>query len=309
VKRKKSSDYDKISHLIPLRVTEDLTVDESKSVDETARYDEQSRSELHAFSRTISVLHEAASAPLPEESDVVRGEGSLWDRIEPRLGPAGKHRSRSMEWLPTRYMVAACLGLFFLTGLSETKRFLPSGFGNWGGDSAISTVGLPGAMTSAPHRQQGHVQGIQVVVLPIPGESLLVTELGMMICRIERLMQHKLGLPDQNGVVVTQVVPNSWADKAGIKPGDCIISVDKKSVYAPRHTVEVLAVEMQDETANFMMIRNHQRVEVTVRWKKPQVDEGKPASKETSVLPTNPFHFSVMEHEVVGHESMDDLTV
>ena len=304
MKRKKSSDYEKISHLIPLRVTEDLTVDESKSVDETARYDEQSRSELQAFSRTISVLHEAASTPLPEESDVVRGEGSLWDRIEPRLGPAGKHRSRGMEWLPTRYMVAACFGLFFLTGLSETKRFLPSGFGNWGGDSGVNTVSLPGPTTSVPH-----AQGLQVVVLPISGESILVTELGMMITRIERLMQHKLGLPDQNGVVVTRVVPNSWADKAGIKPGDCIISVDKKSVYAPRHTVEVLFVEMQDETANFRMIRNHQMIEVTVHWKKPQVEEGKPATNDTSILPMNPFHFSAMEHEWLGEESMDDLTV
>jgi len=294
VKRKKSSDFDKISHLIPLRVTADLTVDEVKAVDETARYDEQSRSELDAFTKSLSILHEAAAAPLPQESPVVRGEGSLWDRIEPQLGPAGKRRPQVSDWMPTRYLAAACVGLFCLTGLSEVRRMAPN-MGNGLGFAPVQTVGMQDAPQFEPNQQAApsRATSIQIqVVLPIPGESIMITELGMIVTRIERLMQHKLGLPDQNGVVVTEIVPHSWADKAGLKPGDVITSIDGKSVYAPKHTVEVLSTEMQDEVANFSLIRHHQRIEVTVHWKKKLNDEGAPVPMESSIVPPSPFHFS-----------------
>lgn len=311
MKRKKSSDFDKISHLIPLRVTEDLTVDEVKAVDETARYDEQSRSELDAFTKSLSILHEAASTPLPEESSVVRGEGSLWDRIEPQLGPAGKRRPQVSDWMPTRYLAAACVGLLCLTGLSEFRRFAPD-MGGGLGQRPVQTVNLPELTTVNGNQQAVAPQGIPIqihVSLPIAGESIIVTELGIVVTRIERLMQHKLGLPDQNGVVITHVVPHSWADKAGLKPGDCITAIDGKSVYAPKHTVEVLNSEMHDEVGNFSLIRNRQKVEVTVHCKKKLNDEGTPVPMESSLVPQLPFQFSGSQENWVEDVSFDSIRV
>lgn len=253
--KRKSSDYDKVAHLIPLRVTGDLSVDEAKTVDETARYDDKSRDELESFSHALSVLQEAASAPLPGESAVVRGESSLWDRLEPRLGPAGRRSARGLDWFSTRSLAAACLALVALTLATEGGRLVRV-------EQAVNPVAIP---------PSGAVQGISnnLIGAAVPphhiGESVLIPQLGVVVTRIERLMQKSLRLPDLNGVVVTVVVPNSIADHAGLKPGDCVVGIDGKAVYAPRHTVEVLRETLADREAHFDLIRGGQQSSATIR--------------------------------------------
>jgi hypothetical protein len=260
VKRKRNSEFDKIAKLIPLRVTGDLTVDEARSVDEAARYDERSRKELESYTRAIAVLHEAASQPAPCESPIARGEGgSLWERIEPQLGPAGRMRPRGIEWIPTRYMAAACLALVVFAAAKETRQAVlpgpiaPNGNVQFAGNSS-------GGAVAAPRRAGQRVQ----LQIPIPaefvralmGEQMAIPEAGVVVVRIDRIIQKQLHLPDLNGVVVVQVQEGSLGHRSGLRIGDCIVAVNGQSVYAPRHLRELLSKPPADGEFRFDLIRH-----------------------------------------------------
>lgn len=232
VKRKRNTDYEKVARLIPLRMTGDLNVDDARRVDETVRYDADSRTELESFNRTLAILQEAAQQPLNHESPVVRGEGSLWDRIEPRLGPVGKMRPRGMEWIPTRYLAAACLLLAVITLATESGRMMVVRPVMPQGGASVEPVGdqLDRRRVTIDPRLYRWLQSTDTLALP---------ETGLVIARINRLLQLQLQLADLNGVVVSQVQPGSLAEMAGLQMGDSIIAINDEPVYAPKHLKEL----------------------------------------------------------------------
>lgn len=250
MKGKRNSDYQKISRLIPLRITADLNVDEAKAVDEAVRYDDTSRSALEAYSRTLAVLQEAAACPVPGESSIVRGTGgSLWDRIEPRLGPAGRMRRGRFDVIPTRYLVAACVALVSFAAVRET-----------------GVVSLPGQTVHprvmVAHHASGGEQGVgvpqgawrgKVHIRWMLNEPTVIPEMGITVGRVDRLMQNQLGLPDMNGVLVGSVSPGTLGDK--LRPFDCITAVNGRPVYAPRHLKEVLSECISQGDLRFDVIR------------------------------------------------------
>lgn len=260
MKGRRNSEFEKISKLIPLRVTGDLTVEEARLVDEAVRYDERSRKELESYSRAVAVLQEAGSQPAPCESPIARGEGgSLWDRIEPQLGPAGRMRPRGLERVPTRYMAAACIALLFVAAANETRRavvpgaILPNANFQFAGNS--------GGASQAPSGRTGQRVQLQI---PIPaefvralmGEQMAIPEAGVVVVRIDRIIQKQLHLPDLNGVVVVQVQEGSLGHRSGLRIGDCIVAVNGQSVYAPRHLRELLSKPPADGDFRFDLIRH-----------------------------------------------------
>ena len=57
-----------------------------------------------------------------------------------------------------------------------------------------------------------------------------VSDLGMRIENITPALRNELGIKDRSGVVVTNVVPGSAADDAGIQPGDVIKEVNHHQI-------------------------------------------------------------------------------
>jgi hypothetical protein len=263
---KKSTDFEKIAHLIPLRITDDLSTEEAKQVDETVRYDEKSRSELHSFQHIMGVLQEAASAPIKNESSVVRGESSLWERLEPRLGPVVRPRPSLYERIPTGYLAIAAGLLMCVTALTEfgapLHRALPVAMTQGWAQGNVQTVGNDPAGGVPVVTNNPNVNLRVNVAVPIAGESIGIPALGLVVTRVERVVQRVTGLQDLNAVLITEVAPNSFADRCGLKKGDCLIRVGQQRIYAPLHAVEVLNAELVDGKASFEVIRGGQKVSV-----------------------------------------------
>jgi serine protease Do len=76
---------------------------------------------------------------------------------------------------------------------------------------------------------------LNVVVGELKDEEVVASapekgELGLTVQRLTPQMAESLGLEKVEGVVVTAVEPGSAADDAGIRRGDLILEVDRKSV-------------------------------------------------------------------------------
>jgi serine protease Do len=76
---------------------------------------------------------------------------------------------------------------------------------------------------------------LTVAVGELKDEEVVATapekgELGLTVQRLTPQMAESLGLEKSEGVVVTAVEPGSAADEAGIRRGDIILEVDRKTV-------------------------------------------------------------------------------
>ena len=85
-------------------------------------------------------------------------------------------------------------------------------------------------------------------------------------------IQFREGLPEainrvygfKNGVLVSQVQPGGPADKAGLKPGDIITSVDGRNVKDGNDLVNEIASRRPGSTARLGFIRNGKPMDTTV---------------------------------------------
>ena len=89
-----------------------------------------------------------------------------------------------------------------------------------------------------------------------------------------------LGINGQDadaGARVTQVVPKSPADKAGLKVGDIILSIDKKAVLAFKQFTELVAARKPGDKLAFQISRNREGKEIVVELgKRPGGDPKRP---------------------------------
>jgi serine protease Do len=86
---------------------------------------------------------------------------------------------------------------------------------------------------------------------------------------ISRDIAQQLGMPEIKGFYITQVYPNSTAEKAGLKPGDFITAVDQERLTAtgPEHEDEFPSLIRQydiGKTVELSVVRNKEKVKVPV---------------------------------------------
>ncbi len=79
--------------------------------------------------------------------------------------------------------------------------------------------------------------------------------LGIVARDITPTLASGLGLAQQSGVILEDVVPNSSADRSGLRPGDILISVDGKSFKDPRALSAVLFQKQIGELTAFKILR------------------------------------------------------
>lgn len=91
------------------------------------------------------------------------------------------------------------------------------------------------------------------------------------------------GLKDQRGAVINEVLPESPADKAGIKAGDIILSIDGKKVKNANDVRNRIGLLPVDEKIEFEVYRNGQRKNITAEITVGKEDIGAPAAQNENL--------------------------
>ena len=77
------------------------------------------------------------------------------------------------------------------------------------------------------------------------------------------------GAPDGEGILVREVNPGSAAEKAGLKAGDVITSVNGERIHSIGQLRERLAAKREDKTAKLGVLRNKSEMSITVELPAP----------------------------------------
>jgi len=168
--------------------------------------------------------------------------------------------------------------------LSATGRTLPVPPSEEGGGFALTdmlqtdTAINPGNSGGPLINLKGEVIGINTAIIPFGqglGFSIPINKakkiadeiiehgkvfhpyIGVQVKAIDDALKQDYGLPDKNGALVQGVTPNSPADKAGIKLGDVIRSLDGKPVKSNKELVDSVAGRKVGSSVKVEILRNN----------------------------------------------------
>ena len=92
--------------------------------------------------------------------------------------------------------------------------------------------------------------------------------LGVYIAKVDKATMQALGLKNEHGALVRQVENGSAADKAGIKPGDVIVSIDGKEIKY-MHNLPILIARLKPgEKVRIGLIRSGKAITIVVKLEK-----------------------------------------
>ncbi len=116
----------------------------------------------------------------------------------------------------------------------------------------------------------------RVVIPPLPRlEGVFWTDgcwLGVELQELNASLAEYFGVKEDEGVLITEVQKKSPAEKAGLLPGDVIVSIDGDSVQDVEDVVEAVADKEEGDSVVVGYVRKGTRAEVTVKLdKRPRV--------------------------------------
>jgi serine protease Do len=128
-----------------------------------------------------------------------------------------------------------------------------------------------------------------------PGREVRKAYLAVGMQVLTHDMAEALGAGERTGVRVTQVYPNSSAQKAGLKVGDLIVSLDGEEISASQpEDTEVLPAMIRQykigATANLTVIREKQQMKIPV-----VLQESLPLPREMKKYRDDNFEFTVRD--------------
>lgn len=149
--------------------------------------------------------------------------------------------------------------------------------GNSGGP-LFNTQGEVVGINTAIYSRSGGNNGIGFAI-PIKMAKLVINELretghvtrarlGVYIAEVDKETVEALGLKDQSGALVRQVENGSAADKAGIKPGDVVVSVDDKPIKNVHELPMTIASHRPGDKVKIGLIRDGKSMSRTVEVEK-----------------------------------------
>ena len=173
--------------------------------------------------------------------------------------------------------IVSALGRSHL-GINTFENFIQT-------DAAINPGNSGGALVDA----QGNLVGINTAIysrtggnhgigfaIPVSSarsimeqiiESGSVTRgwIGVEAQEITEELAESFGLPDTEGALIAGVVRGSPADRAGVRPGDVLLSVNGKAVTDPQVMLDLIAELKPEEKAAFRLRRDRSILELQVR--------------------------------------------
>ena len=174
--------------------------------------------------------------------------------------------------------IVSALGRSGLTGFNQYQNFIQTDAainpGNSGGALVDAEGRLVGINTAIIPNDNGGNQGIgfavpinmarRVMERLIAGGKVTRGDLAILLQDITPRLAKSLDLPDQNGALVSDVFPNTPAEKAGIKSGDVIVGLNGKDI-TDVHSFQLAVSECAPESsATVKLLHNGRPETVTV---------------------------------------------
>ena len=161
-------------------------------------------------------------------------------------------------------------------GIEDYEDFLqtdaPINPGNSGGP-LVNMYGEVIGMNTAIATSIGQFAGVGFAIpsnlvktmLPklMKGEKIVRGQLGVMIQNVTKELASEFGLPEPKGALVSQVVKDSPAAKAGLMPGDVVVGYDGQSVQDVRHMRNLVAATIPGTTVKIEIIRKGKKETLT----------------------------------------------
>ncbi|MEQ1609794.1 MAG: Do family serine endopeptidase [Hyphomonadaceae bacterium] len=126
----------------------------------------------------------------------------------------------------------------------------------------------------------------RVVDAAVHGGTLVRPWLGAKGETMDSQKAAALGLDRPRGVLVSQIFAGGPADKAGLKEGDVVLTVDDREVFDDRGMKFIAATKAEGETATLSILRNRQAQTIRVRMSPPP---GTSKAELVQVTSRNPF--------------------
>jgi len=131
----------------------------------------------------------------------------------------------------------------------------------------------------------------RVVDAAVRGGTLVRPWLGAKGEVIDSAKAKALGLDRPRGVLIGDVYAGGPADKAGLKEGDVVLTVDGREVFDDRGMKFIAATKAEGEVVSLSILRNGQPQQISVRMAAPP---GTSKGELVQVQGTNPFAGAVM---------------
>ncbi|MGA3143344.1 MAG: DegQ family serine endoprotease [Verrucomicrobiota bacterium] len=173
--------------------------------------------------------------------------------------------------------IVSALGRSGLAGFNQYQNFIQTDAainpGNSGGalvDAEGRLVGINTAIISSTRGSEGVGFAVpinmarHVMERLIAGGKVTRGDLPILLQDITPGLAKSFDLPDQNGALVSDVFPNTPAEKAGIKPGDVIVGLNGKDITDVNSFQLAVSESAPESSATVKLLHNGRPETVTV---------------------------------------------
>ncbi|MFQ6613980.1 MAG: DegQ family serine endoprotease, partial [Fidelibacterota bacterium] len=122
----------------------------------------------------------------------------------------------------------------------------------------------PGEMAQVKILRNGHSESVKVKLEELKDETVAAdrgstrSEFGLTVADLSRSTANRFGLDaDETGVVVTDVIPGSVGDQAGIRPGDLITRVGTEKIKSKEDFIGLLKDQKKNDTLLLLVKRDN----------------------------------------------------
>ena len=101
-------------------------------------------------------------------------------------------------------------------------------------------------------------------LIPNAGRRLGQAYFGVNVSDMSDAYRRQFGIPAYRGASVTEVVPNSPAHSAGLKPGDCIVEIEGVTVHTAEIVLDTIYQSKPGQVISFSYYRGRQLTKASV---------------------------------------------
>jgi serine protease Do len=199
--------------------------------------------------------------------------------------------------------IVSALGRSGLTRFNQYQNFIQTDAainpGNSGGALVDAEGRLVGINTAIIPNENGGNQGIgfavpinmarRVMELLIAGGKVTRGDLPILLQDITPRLAKSLDLPDQKGALVSDVFPNTSAEKAGIKSGDVIVGFNDKDIADVNSFQLAVAESAPGSLVVIKLLRNGRPETVTVTLTELPVEAAPGGNDQKKTASTKPM--------------------
>ncbi|MGD9108659.1 MAG: Do family serine endopeptidase [Gammaproteobacteria bacterium] len=95
--------------------------------------------------------------------------------------------------------------------------------------------------------------------------------MGILVQTLTPDLAQALGMPQQQGAIISQIVPHSPAAKAGIKIGDIITRINQHAIKSSEDLHNLIGILHIGETANLTILRNKKSLNLSIVTADPKI--------------------------------------